>query len=129
MTSQLIGRFTAAAESATREAHAAGTADPVRRARCEVPAEIRHEVGVLKGIANLFVMQRSGSTPPTTGSARSSTSWSRPCRASPRRSLEPHFRPTWEHAGDDAARLRVVVDQVASLTDISVVAWHRAPCR
>ena len=60
LTSQLIGRFTAAAESATREAHP--QAQLTRYAgSLEVPAEIRHEVGVLKGIANLFVMQRSGS--------------------------------------------------------------------
>ncbi|MFD6446777.1 hypothetical protein ACFWEJ_16850, partial [Promicromonospora sp. NPDC060204] len=28
-------------------------------------------------------------------------------------------------ASDDAARLRVVVDQVASLTDLSAIALHR----
>ena len=44
-------------------------------------------------------------------------------------SLETHFRPSWESAGDDGARLRVVVDQVASLTDTSVVAWYRRHCR
>ena len=49
--------------------------------------------------------------------------------ASAPESLEPHFRPTWEHAADDGARLRVVVDQVASLTDISLVAWHKRHCR
>jgi dGTPase len=38
--------------------------------------------------------------------------------------LEPHFRPTCEHTTDGAGRLRVVVDQVASLTDISVVTVH-----
>ena len=30
----------------------------------------------------------------------------------------------WHSAADDAARLRVVVDQVAQLTDSSAVAWH-----
>jgi dGTPase len=49
--------------------------------------------------------------------------------ASAPRSLEPHFRPTWEQAPDDGSRLRVVVDQVASLTDISLVAWHKRHCR
>jgi dGTPase len=39
--------------------------------------------------------------------------------------LEPLFRPTWAAAPDDAARLRVVIDQVASLTDTSAVIWHR----
>jgi dGTPase len=30
----------------------------------------------------------------------------------------------WRAADDDSARLRVVIDQVASLTDQSAVAWH-----
>jgi dGTPase len=38
--------------------------------------------------------------------------------------LMPAFRADFEAAGSDAARLRVVVDQVASLTDASAVAWH-----
>jgi dGTPase len=35
------------------------------------------------------------------------------------------FAPMWKGAGDDAARLRVVIDQVASLTDPAALAWHR----
>ena len=34
------------------------------------------------------------------------------------------FAEDWESAPDDAARLRVVIDQVASLTDASAVTWH-----
>jgi len=33
--------------------------------------------------------------------------------------FEPMFAADWAVAGDDAGRLRVVVDQVASLTDTS----------
>ena len=43
--------------------------------------------------------------------------------------LDPLFRPGYESAGSDADRLRVVVDQVASLTDISALAWHARFCR
>ena len=39
--------------------------------------------------------------------------------------LMPALRADFEAAGSDAARLRVVVDQVASLTDGSAVSWHR----
>ena len=35
--------------------------------------------------------------------------------------LDPILREAWLAAGDDAARLRVVLDQVASLTDGSAV--------
>jgi dGTPase len=38
--------------------------------------------------------------------------------------LDPVFAPLWRAAGDDASRLRVVIDQVASLTDPAAVAWH-----
>jgi dGTPase len=45
-------------------------------------------------------------------------------RSAPDR-LDPMFAPLWKAAPDDAARLRVVIDQVASLTDPAAVAWHR----
>jgi dGTPase len=38
--------------------------------------------------------------------------------------LMPALRADFEVADSDAARLRVVVDQVASLTDASALAWH-----
>jgi dGTPase len=38
--------------------------------------------------------------------------------------LMPALRADFEAADSDAARLRVVVDQVASLTDASAGAWH-----
>jgi dGTPase len=41
-------------------------------------------------------------------------------------SLEPTFREDWLEADGDAARVRVVIDQVASLSDTSAAARHRA---
>ena len=38
--------------------------------------------------------------------------------------LDPGFAEDWDAAADDAARKRVVVDQVASLTDQSALAWY-----
>ena len=43
--------------------------------------------------------------------------------ASDGQQLDPDLRADFEAADDDAARLRVVIDQVASLTDISAPAW------
>jgi dGTPase len=40
--------------------------------------------------------------------------------------LDPMFAGDWHEADDDAARRRVVIDQVASLTDASAVARHAA---
>jgi dGTPase len=38
--------------------------------------------------------------------------------------LDPDLLEDWKSAESDAAALRVVVDQVASLTDASALAWH-----
>jgi dGTPase len=38
--------------------------------------------------------------------------------------LDSGFAEDWRAAEDDAARKRVVVDQVASLTDQSAIAWY-----
>ncbi|MBO0822087.1 MAG: deoxyguanosinetriphosphate triphosphohydrolase, partial [Nocardiopsaceae bacterium] len=38
--------------------------------------------------------------------------------------LDPLLRPSWETAPSDRERRRVVIDQVASLTDTSAIAWH-----
>ncbi|WP_278259438.1 dGTP triphosphohydrolase [Nocardioides convexus] len=39
--------------------------------------------------------------------------------------LDEAFAEDWKQAAGDAGRTRVVIDQVASLTDASAVAWHR----
>jgi dGTPase len=39
--------------------------------------------------------------------------------------LDPVRAGEWAAASDDRARLRVVVDQIAVLTDAGAVAWHR----
>jgi dGTPase len=38
--------------------------------------------------------------------------------------LDPVFQPAWDGAAGDEERHRVVIDQLASLTDISALAWH-----
>ncbi|HEY5990867.1 MAG TPA: hypothetical protein VIV12_31400, partial [Streptosporangiaceae bacterium] len=43
--------------------------------------------------------------------------------------LDPVLRSAYLAAEPDGARLRVVVDQLASLTDTSAIAWHRRLCR
>ena len=41
-----------------------------------------------------------------------------------RDSLDVALRPVWDEAETDGARLRVVIDQVAQLTDAGALAWH-----
>ena len=46
----------------------------------------------------------------------------------PSTALENVFLDDWRRAADDGARLRVAIDQVASLTDASAMALHSLLC-
>jgi dGTPase len=124
LTSVLTGRFVAAAVAATRAEY--GTA-PLRGYAAElvVPREVRAQCAVLKGMALRYVMRRTGAQD---WYARQRVILTQLVEALTERApdgLDPVFGPLWKAAGDDATRLRVVVDQVASLTDPAAVAWHR----
>ena len=41
------------------------------------------------------------------------------------RSLEPSMADAFARAETDSQRFRVIIDQVASLTDVSLVQWHK----
>jgi dGTPase len=123
MTSVLTGRFVASAVGATQSRYGA---EPMRRYAADlvVPRTVRLQCALLKGMALRYVMR-----------ARAAEEWYERQRtilielveALSRRApegLDPMFAPMWKAAGDDAARLRVVIDQVASLTDPGAVAWH-----
>jgi len=128
LTSQLIGRFCTAAELATRDAH--GEVRLTRYAAdLVVPREQRLEVAVLKAVANRWVMQRAGAEPVYARQREVVQELVSALRLAAPASLDPVMRDAYVGAVDDAARLRVVVDQVASLTDRSVVAWHTRLCR
>jgi dGTPase len=123
-TSVLTGRFVSAAVEATRARHGRG---PWRRyaAGLVVPPEIRAQVALLKGLALRYVMRRAGAEPAYARQREVLTELvDRLCRRAPD-GLDPVFGPLWKAAPDDAGRLRVVIDQVASLTDPTAVAWHR----
>jgi dGTPase len=124
LTSELIGRFCQAAEEATRRAFGPG---PLTRydADLVVPREIRLECAVLKAAAVRFVMQREGSQRRYARQRQLVHELVSTLGAAAPETLDPALRPAYEEAGDDAARLRVVVDQVASLTDPAALALHR----
>ena len=124
MTSSLIGRFCRAAESATRTRY--GT-EPLRRFQADliVPTEIRLEVAVMKAVAAVYVMSRPGADAEFTRQREILSEVTAAVLDRGADALETWLRPAWESAGDDAQRMRVALDQVASLTDSSVEVWHR----
>ena len=127
LTSQLIGRFCTAAELATRSAYGP---DRLTRyaADLEVPRDQRLEVAVLKAVANLWVMQRVGAADIYERQQALVQELVAQLVLTAPDSLDPVLRPAYLAATDDAARLRAVIDQVAGLTDRSVVAWHSRLC-
>ncbi|PZE54544.1 deoxyguanosinetriphosphate triphosphohydrolase [Curtobacterium sp. MCPF17_047] len=124
LTSQLIGRFARTATTATRQAYASGSL--VRFAASVVtPPEIIGEIAVLKGIVAAFVMTQGDRQPVYEDQRRILTELLDAIAARADSALEPGFAADWRAAGDDAGRLRAVVDQVASLTDQGALAWHK----
>jgi dGTPase len=123
LTSQLIGRFAGAAVQATREEH--GTVALARfGGSLVVPQEIQAEIAVLKGIVAAFVMSTNARRPiyqqqrDVLIELADVLLWTAPSN------LDSGFTADWNAADDDHQRKRAVVDQVASLTDQSAMAWH-----
>jgi dGTPase len=124
LTSELIGRFCSAAELATRDVHGPR---PLARYRADlvVPRDTRLECAALKAVTAVYVMGREGA-PELRLHQREVVHdlVARLVLGAPA-SIDPVLRPEYDAAADDSARLRVVVDQVAALTDPGALALHR----
>jgi len=122
LTSQLIGRFAHDAVHATRAAYPSGSL--IRfGANVVVPRETQAEIAVLKGIVAANVMKTNSRKPIYAEQREVLTELAEALLADPSK-LDAGFTADWNVASDDAARKRVVVDQVASLTDQSATALH-----
>ena len=123
LTSELIGRFASAATAATREAYP-GDSLARYRAQVVVPREIEAEIALLKGIVAAFVMSHDTRQPVYAKQREVLLELAEELWRSDGAHLEVAFKADWDAAGSDAERKRVVVDQVASLTDQSALSWH-----
>ncbi len=125
LTSGLVGRFVLAATDATRAAYGDG---PLARYAADllVPPTAAAEVALLKAVALRFVMRDPARLAMQTRQRELLTGLAEALLAKAPDALDPVFAAAWAEAPDDPARLRVVVDQVALLTDQQAVARHRA---
>jgi dGTPase len=89
-----------------------------------VPPDTRAEIAVLKGIVAANVMSTNARRPIYSRQRGILTELADRLWATGEQHLDPALRADWADAADDTARRRVVVDQVASLTDVSAIAWH-----
>ena len=124
LTSDLIGVFCGHVHTATRERYGE---EPLVRHRADlvVPDATVHEIAVLKGIAAHYVMRSDERAGIMEMQRQLVAELFASLVASEGRSLDATFRADFDEAEDDAARTRVVVDQIASLTDASAVTWHQ----
>jgi dGTPase len=122
LTSELVGRFVSAAVESTLEEH--GEEVPGGHGvDLVVPDGARAEVALLKAAALRWVMRDPQRLAMQAHERALVTELvERLLRGAPR-ALDPAFVPAWEGAADDAGRLRVVVDQVAVLTDAQAGTW------
>jgi dGTPase len=79
---------------------------------------------LLKAVAAHFVMRRPGTPERQAQQRRLLTELGEAVLDRAPDTLDRSLLPAWRAAPDDAQRLRVVIDQVAQLTDSSAVAWH-----
>jgi dGTPase len=148
LTSNLIGRFCQAAEQATLAAHPAtthhlgysgsvisssGMSDPRDRltrfaANLVVPRRQRLECALLKGITARYVMTRPGVIQAQARERELLAELTLAVERGAPQTLDPLLRPSWDGARSDPERRRVVIDQVACLTDTSAIAWHHRLC-
>jgi len=90
-----------------------------------VPVETGIAIAALKGVAAHYVMRAEDRVSVLARQREVVTELVSLLRMRGPAELMPAFRADFDAARDDAARLRVIVDQVASLTDASAIAWHQ----
>ncbi|MCF8554338.1 MAG: deoxyguanosinetriphosphate triphosphohydrolase [Candidatus Nanopelagicales bacterium] len=127
LTSTLIGRFCIAAQQATQAEHGQR---PLTRyqASLVVPDEARYEVTALKALAATFVMNRAGADEMYARQRQQIKDLVEFLSQDPESSLDRFHANLWVEATSPAAKFRVVIDQVAALTDVSLVQWHQRSC-
>ena len=128
LTSDLVGRFVLAAVEATRAVHGDG---PLTRYAADlvVPAGAYAEVALLKALALHYVMSDPSRLAMQAGQRELVAELGEALLAGAPGSLDPVRAEDWAAAADDAERRRVVVDQIAVLTDAQAVVRHAALTR
>lgn len=124
LTSELIGRFAQSVEQATQDKY--GSGDLTRySANLVVPRAQRVEVVLLKSIAGHYVINAASSQVRYAEQQKLLTELVAVILESAPKTLESFFLQDWHNAQSDSQRLRVVIDQVASLTDPGARALHQ----
>ena len=123
LTSELVGRLCQAAQDGTGAV--AGPAPLTRYdADLVVPRRQLLECALLKAIAAHYVMTRKDAVAEQAREREVIMKLALAIQRAAPATLDPVFQPAWDGAADDQERYRVIIDQIASLTDTSALAWH-----
>jgi len=122
-TSQLVGRFVVAAENKTRAIYGD---EPLARygANLEIPREQLLEVDFLKAVAGHYLIRAAESQERYAKQKVVVVELVDLLYKSAPKALDAIFIDDWNRAADDGQRLRVVIDQIAALTDPGAYALH-----
>ena len=122
-TSQLIGRFVLAAEVETRRVYGDG---PLSRysANLEIPREQVVEVDFLKAIAGHYLINAAHSQDRYAKQQIIIAQLVEMLTACAPQELDSIFVKAWNEANGETARMRVIIDQVAALTDPGAYVLH-----
>ena len=122
-TSQLIGRFVLAAEVETRRINGDG---PLSRysADLEIPREQKIEVDFLKALAGHYLINAAHSQDRYAKQQVIIVELVEMLTQCAPRELDSIFVKAWNEAADATACMRVIIDQVAALTDPGAYSLH-----
>ena len=123
LTSAFIGSFVL---DTTERTLASYTGDSLTRYRASlvVPERVLAEIAVLKGIVAVFVMNHESRKGFYERQREQLSELADALLDRNGQNLDPYCTDAWQQASGDAEQRRVIVDQVASLTDQSALAWH-----
>jgi dGTPase len=123
LTSALIGSFVSRTVDATFESH---TGLLTRyRADLIVPAEVKSEIAVLKGLVSSFLMSHESRREYYERQRELLTELADLLLAANGTELDSYCRLAWSKASNETERYRVIVDQVACLTDQGAINLHK----
>jgi dGTPase len=122
LTSALIGSFV----SRTVDATVQQTSGLLARYRASVvvPVEVDSEIAVLKGLVSSFLMSKESRQPYYDRQRELLTELAEALLAANGKYLDSYCSLAWESAHDDEAKHRVIVDQIACLTDQGAIKLH-----
>jgi dGTPase len=123
LTSYLIGSFV---ERSTANTLTVNNSEHLVRynGSLSIPNDVRSEIAVLKGTVSVFLMTDEKRQPYYSRQRQVLTELADALLASNGKHLDQYCKAVWGEATTEQQKYRVVVDQVASLTDVSALNLH-----